>query len=121
MFCPECRAEYREGFETCADCEIPLVESLPEAGDAGELVPLRQVWQPESLPVIVSLLESHGIPHRVQGEYVHSTVALAHLHRAADPTSVCWMILVPEACLEKARDLLAAEMVADEEEHADEE
>jgi len=120
MICPECRAEYREGFETCADCGVLLVDSLPEAEDLGDLVPLRQIWQPDLLPVIISLLESHGIPHRMQGEYIHSTVALAHIHRAADPTSVCWMILVPEACLEKARDLLAAEMVADEEGLADE-
>lgn len=29
MFCPSCGGEYREGFTTCADCEVPLVESLP--------------------------------------------------------------------------------------------
>jgi len=121
MFCPECRAEYREGFEACADCGIPLVDSLPAAEDLGDLVPLRQVWQPESLPLIVSLLESHGIPHLVQGEYAHATVALAHIHRAADPTSVCWMILVPAASLGRARELLAAELVPDEGELADEE
>lgn len=32
MFCPSCGGEYREGFTTCADCEIPLVESLPPGG-----------------------------------------------------------------------------------------
>jgi hypothetical protein len=120
MFCPECRAEYRVGFETCADCGVPLVETLPEGEDLDDLVPLRQIWQPESLPVIVSLLERNEVPHLVQGEYAHSTVALAHIHRAADPTSVCWMILVPERCLEKARELLAAEVDPDEGERADE-
>ena len=29
MFCPKCRAEYREGFTVCADCGVPLVETLP--------------------------------------------------------------------------------------------
>ena len=29
MFCPKCRAEYREGFHTCSDCKIELVESGP--------------------------------------------------------------------------------------------
>ncbi len=29
MFCPNCRAEYREGFSRCSDCGIELVEVLP--------------------------------------------------------------------------------------------
>jgi hypothetical protein len=29
MFCPECKAEYREGFTRCADCEVDLVAELP--------------------------------------------------------------------------------------------
>ena len=28
MFCPKCKAEYREGFTVCADCGVPLVETL---------------------------------------------------------------------------------------------
>ncbi len=31
MFCPKCRAEYREGFTVCADCQVDLVPTLPEA------------------------------------------------------------------------------------------
>jgi hypothetical protein len=30
MFCPECKAEYRSGFTRCSDCEVDLVEHLPE-------------------------------------------------------------------------------------------
>ena len=29
MFCPQCRAEYREGFFRCSDCDITLVDQLP--------------------------------------------------------------------------------------------
>ncbi len=29
MFCPKCKAEYREGFFKCADCKIDLVPELP--------------------------------------------------------------------------------------------
>lgn len=28
-WCPHCRTEYREGFTTCADCGMDLVETLP--------------------------------------------------------------------------------------------
>jgi hypothetical protein len=27
-FCPECRAEYRQGFDTCANCHVELVEEV---------------------------------------------------------------------------------------------
>ena len=30
MFCPKCKAEYRSGFTVCADCDVPLVDKLPE-------------------------------------------------------------------------------------------
>jgi hypothetical protein len=38
MFCPVCKAEYREGFTRCSDCEVPLVSRLssPESGDSSE-------------------------------------------------------------------------------------
>lgn len=29
MYCPKCRAGYREGFNTCADCNVSLVTALP--------------------------------------------------------------------------------------------
>jgi len=29
MFCPKCKAEYREGFSSCADCNISLIPELP--------------------------------------------------------------------------------------------
>jgi hypothetical protein len=31
MICPECRAEYRQGFHRCADCDVELVHALPTA------------------------------------------------------------------------------------------
>ncbi len=30
-WCPQCRAEYREGFARCADCGVDLVAARPEA------------------------------------------------------------------------------------------
>lgn len=39
MFCPKCKAEYREGFSRCADCDIDLVPELsPEPEPSVEYV-----------------------------------------------------------------------------------
>ena len=29
MWCPKCKAEYRDGITICADCGCPLVKELP--------------------------------------------------------------------------------------------
>jgi hypothetical protein len=40
MYCPECRAEFREGFTACSDCHVPLVAALkPEPSDDTERDP----------------------------------------------------------------------------------
>jgi hypothetical protein len=62
MFCPVCKAEYRQGFTTCADCEVALVPALPGEEQArdprlvkGRLEPL---WEGEDLALHASLLEA---------------------------------------------------------------
>jgi hypothetical protein len=86
MICPKCHAEYREGFSTCADCGIPLVEDLadvaagdrregdgaedggagPEPGTAAGLVPLCEVGDPELLSDLLERLEEAQVPYVVQ-------------------------------------------------------
>lgn len=93
MICPNCHAEYRDGFTTCADCEIPLVADLAAAaaaaenggaeeagefsggfggglgsgtGDPGDLVPLAEIGSPEMLGTLLEQLEEGQIPYVVQ-------------------------------------------------------
>jgi hypothetical protein len=80
MFCPECKAEYREGFARCSDCDVDLVYQLPKPAASGadafgravildvEGEMLRILWQGDSLRDCVELcqdLKEAGIYFRV--------------------------------------------------------
>jgi hypothetical protein len=76
MFCPVCKAEYREGFARCADCDVDLVSELPagaivsaEPVDPGdpEEDPFCSFWKGDDPRVhaeLCELLGEQGIPHR---------------------------------------------------------
>lgn len=70
MFCPECRAEYREGFTRCSDCDVPLVEELPPEIEPKD-VELEKVFEssnPALLAMVKSVLEGAGIEFIASGE-----------------------------------------------------
>lgn len=71
MFCPDCKAEYREGFSVCADCGIDLVETLPPEPEP-EFVDFKEVlatYNPADIAFLKSLLESEGIQYFFKGEH----------------------------------------------------
>ena len=61
MFCPQCKAEYRPGFTRCSDCDVDLVERLPEAGRGSTMDvadgSLWEVWRGEDQDECVSICE----------------------------------------------------------------
>src|SRR5215469_4747225 len=87
MICPNCGAEYRSGFSTCADCEVELVAAPPEGrpaltaaraagrgrsspgadpGDPNE-DPFCSFWKGADARVCTELcavLDEAGIPHK---------------------------------------------------------
>jgi hypothetical protein len=70
VFCPKCKAEYREGIYECADCGVALVESLPakDVHPDVELIAVFETADPALLPVVKSVLEAAEIPFFVQGD-----------------------------------------------------
>jgi hypothetical protein len=69
MFCPQCRAEYRQGFTHCSDCEIDLVDQLPVPQPPPESFEI--VHSTESLSDCVfscKQLQAAGIPYKVSQE-----------------------------------------------------
>jgi hypothetical protein len=75
-FCPQCREEYRPGFARCADCDVDLVDALPEEPKPEEprirehLRALKRVFATSSMAeaeVVRILLRDHGIEAVVEG------------------------------------------------------
>lgn len=76
MYCPNCKAEYREGFTRCADCGVELVHELPAAAiipiepiDPGDPVedPFCSFWKgddPRLHAELSELLGEQSIPYK---------------------------------------------------------
>jgi hypothetical protein len=80
VICPKCKAEYREGFSVCSDCDVPLVNrsvddsSHNDSGDAEtEFLPETSddrfclFWQGNDARLhgeICDILDEEEIPHR---------------------------------------------------------
>lgn len=67
-FCPACRYEYRSGVNTCPDCEVTLVSSLPpveaeeEAVVYEDWVQLARLNSDQYAVMLVEVLRERGIP-----------------------------------------------------------
>jgi len=66
-FCPSCGIEYRPGFNQCKDCDVALIESLPDAkpeeviNTSVELVELATFPDTPEAEMICELLGENGI------------------------------------------------------------
>lgn len=98
MFCSKCKAEYREGFKVCPDCNLPLADKLPEELPV-EYVKFKELFytfNPADIAFIKSLFESHNIAYYIQGEN------FMQLRPLAQPAG----IMVDEEQFEEAKELL---------------
>lgn len=68
MFCPRCETEYREGFWSCTDCNVPLVESLEPEDEpiSASLVPLTESPQFELVAELLDRLEKAHIAYVIE-------------------------------------------------------
>jgi hypothetical protein len=81
MICPKCKAEYRDGFTTCVDCEVSLVPDYAENSQALATVtepdvedrsdeddPFCSFWKGEDGRIsaeICQLLDENHVPYRI--------------------------------------------------------
>src|SRR2546428_6483776 len=79
MFCPQCKAEYRQGFTRCADCDVDLVYTLPATeSDSAKISqaaspvesdedPFCSFWKGDDARIhaeLCSVLDDADIPHK---------------------------------------------------------
>jgi hypothetical protein len=100
MFCPKCRAEYKEGITVCADCNVPLVYELPpEPEKKVEYVEYAEVlitYSMSDVVMIKSILDAHGIKYFFKGE------RFTQVRPLVDPAR----LMVKKDEVEKAKELL---------------
>lgn len=111
-WCPNCRCEYREGYNTCSDCQVELVEALDtEAADnedtseeTDEWAFLTRIKDDREVDIIESLLRSFEIPllrrYREAGGYLKVLTGMSVF--GVD-------LFVPKSKLELAREIIKAE------------
>lgn len=121
MYCPQCGAEFREGYDRCADCDIPLVRELPPepSHETPEYETVLATSELAVIPLVKSLLDSAEIPYITQGESLIFPSEGLSLYRKDSPGQV--LVRVPKDRAEEAHQLLEqeAEIVDAREEPAD--
>lgn len=68
MFCPECRSEYEEGIDACADCGARLVAELPPEEPSVEYEEVSGDLTAVDVATVRSLLDGEGIDYYIKGE-----------------------------------------------------
>src|ERR1051325_3401947 len=118
MYCPQCGAEYRQGFASCSDCHVSLVherphsleqESVSQPGDPNR-DPFCSFWKGTDARVCAELctvLDEAGIPHKT----IHRA---DHLFNFSN--QVPYELGVPASLYEKAELAVKEAFGTDEEE-----
>ncbi len=77
MYCPQCRAEYRPGFDKCADCGLALVHELPVDPEPEfvDFVELMVTYNVADMAFIKSVLDAEEITYFVKGEHFANVLA----------------------------------------------
>jgi hypothetical protein len=110
MICPQCGAEYRDGFTDCADCHIPLITGTAKDWEREDeliqLVPVYATGNVALVSVIKSLLEGAGIVYNIRNEQIQNLWGLGSMGTGFNPITGPMIIEVEKERAEEAKILL---------------
>ena len=98
-FCPSCRYEYEAGVLTCPDCDLALVEVLPEDEDEPaeyhDWIPLARLMSTPVAEMVLEGLRVKGIPAVLHSEagYFGATGSMGP--SSYQPVGGAYTLLVP--------------------------
>ncbi len=101
MFCPKCKAEFRDGFTECSDCNTMLINELPDEPEQSieqEYIDFKELLTTNDqgeIALFKSMFENENITYLVQGDHISTT--LAHGMHAR--------FLVPLKFLDRAKEV----------------
>ena len=103
-FCPECEYEYLPEIKTCPDCDMDLVESLPESEDLSDVnwKPLRNLPGNLYAEMVKEVLDKTGIPSIIKSDVLSS----AYGAKGVSSSGSTAQIFVPEEYHAKCRQIL---------------
>lgn len=110
MFCPKCRDEFVPDIKECPDCDVALVESLPEKMmPEYEYVELVTVFAGDMSTILVakSILDDAGIRYFAKGEGLQHLFGWGNLGAGYNMLMGAVQIQVARADVEVAKALLA--------------
>ncbi len=112
--CPNCLAEYRPGFDTCADCGIALVPGpapVTEEQAPVEMRPISRLRGRDEVPTVLCGLpriEAQILTTKLQDEGLVASVdepALMSAYGAALPDARVLRVWVLESQMDEAREI----------------